>query len=693
MTANKNLLIVLVILLACVSVWFVTQKKPSTPPIRHVVLISMDTIRADYLSCYGYEKETTPNIDALAAQGYLFRNTITPIPLTLPAHTSMLTGTIPPQHGKHDNIDFFDIPNTALPELLKKNGYQTAAFVGAQVLNARHGLKKGFDNYDDHFEENKGERRAEEVNKGAFEWLEKHSDNPIFLFLHYYDPHAKYNPPEPFATKFKESPYAGEIAYTDHCIGEVIAKLKSLGMYESTLIIVTGDHGEMLGEHGEDTHMYFIYQSAIKVPMIYKLPGSNTPQRIDDAAGIIDIVPTVCDLLDIEPPSPIQGKKLTPYFSNKPPENKDRYLFSESLYPTKFKANSLLGLTGKQWKYIQTTRPELYDIQKDPGELTNLVETEPHRARILRDKLAQTLEQTITKRNDQEDAPLDAESIKRLESLGYLTGSSVEKDFTFDQSKTDPKDMIGYHEFMLKQNKDAQTDSLEKQSLDAATLKNKLGPILGQGKIDPKDLIGLNNTLKYKAQTTEKNGDTAGVGEKPDASISAPSKGLSIPDFGNSAKIEQEARQLEKTLELMAKDKTSSPAEVAEVHSKLGFLYVRLKKFDLGISQIQESLKLDPEQPGTLNALTRILMIFPNKIHSEDPSKALVFAKKACELTQSKNPQYLDTLAAAYAANNNFSEAIKTTEKALVLAKAKGDKKLINRLQKQLDLYKKGMTK
>ncbi|MBW8034829.1 MAG: sulfatase-like hydrolase/transferase [Planctomycetes bacterium] len=665
MATNKirksPLLIIPVILLAGLCVWFVSRR-PSSPPIRHLVLISIDTCRADYLSCYGYPQPTTPNIDSLASEGYLFSNVITPLPLTLPAHTSMFTGTIPPQHGKHDNKNFSDPPSVTLAELLKKKGYQTGAFVGAQILNNRHGLSRGFDTYNDQFaKKNQSERRAGEVNRVAFEWLEKQKDKQIFLFLHYYDPHDDYNPPEPFATKFKESPYAGEVAYADHCIGEVVAKLKSLGMYESSLIIVTGDHGEMLGEHGEITHRYFIYQSAIKVPMIYKLPGSNIPHKIDDIAGIIDIVPTLCSLLDIEPPAQITGKNLAGYFNNKPPEEEDRYLYCESLYPTNYNANSLLGLTGNRWKYIQTTRPELYDIQQDPGELTNLVEKEPHRARILKDRLAQVLEQTVRK-DKEEDKPLDAESIKHLESLGYVTGSRVKVDFSFDQSKTDPKDMIGFHTTFQ-----SNALGMSKNNAEAGTLGESL--------------------LKQWAQSHKLSESGDGNGDKANTLKSGRPKGpLSIPGFVNTLKQEQEAKQLEETLELMSKDKTVSPAKLAEVNNELGKLRLEQRKRRLAIVQFKKKIKLD-KQPGKMNIIARILLNNTNQI-SNATSEALEFAMQACEQTQSKHPVYLSTLAAAYAAVGNSSEAVKTAEKALAMAKTIGDEALITRLQKELDLYR-----
>jgi arylsulfatase A-like enzyme/Flp pilus assembly protein TadD len=692
MTTNKTkkslLLIMLVILLAGAGIWLVVQQRSSIPAIRHVVLISLDTCRADYLSCYGYAQPTTPHIDALARQGYLFSHAMTPIPLTLPAHTSMLTGTIPPHHGKHENKDVhFDPSHVTLAALLKTKGYRTGAFVGSQILNSYFGLNRGFDTYDDRFSQQgrsgfRSERRAEEVNRSAFAWLEKQKDNPVFLFLHYYDPHDDYDPPEPFATTFKESPYAGEIAYTDHCIGEVFAKLKGLDMYESSLIIVTGDHGEMLGEHGETTHMYFIYQSAMKVPLVYKLPGSNAAQRIDDIASIIDIVPTVCDLLDIDPPAPIQGKNLAGYFSNTPPESEDRHLYCESLYPTKYEANSLLGLMSKRWKYIQTTRPELYDLQEDPGEQTNLVETHPHRARILKDRLAQILEQTVRQGKRQEDTPLDPETLKHLLSLGYVGGSSVKEDFSFDQSKEDPKDLIGFHEEYLK--------------LEQLVEQNKLADarVLGESLLKQHPgFYGLYKLLSATALNQKDYGNAIRYGEK---AIALKPSGFKVHynlavAYSKRKQNEAAAEHFELVLEFIPKDQEAFLAKRVEVHKKLGVIRARQNKFDLAIVQLQEALKLNPQQPGVLNTLAWTLATCPNQT-LRDPPKALELARQACALTQFKDPQYLNTLAVAYATFNNFGEAVKTSERALALAQAKGDQTLVINLQKQLDLFKRALA-
>ena len=692
MTINKTrkslLLIMLVILLAGAGIWFVVQQRSSIPAIRHVVLISLDTCRADYLSCYGYAQPTTPHIDALAGQGYLFSHAMTPIPLTLPAHASMLTGTIPPHHGKHENTDvYFDPSHVTLAALLKTKGYRTGAFVGSQILNSHYGLNRGFDTYHDRFRPQdqsgpRSERRAEEVNRLAFAWLEKQKNNPVFLFLHYYDPHDTYDPPEPFATTFKKSPYAGEIAYADHCIGQVVAKLKSLDMYESSLIIVTGDHGEMLGEHGETTHMYFIYQSAMKVPLVYKLPGSNAAHKIDDLASIIDIVPTICDLVDIDPPAGIQGKNLAPYFRNKPPQSEDRHLYCESLYPTKYEVNSLLGLMSKRWKYIQTTRPELYDLQKDPGEQTNLVETHPHRARILKDRLAQILEQTVRQGEGHENAPLDAELLRHLRSLGYVAGSSVKEDFSFDQSKEDPKDLIGFHnEYLKVEHLVGQNKLADARALGERLLKQRPG------------YYSLYELLSAAALNQKDYGNAIGYGEK--ALALRPGRFKAHYNLGvayyQSKQNEAAAKQFELVLEFMPKDQTVFLAKRVQVHNKLGLLRARQKKFDLAIVQFKETLKLNPRQPDMLNTLAWTLATCPNQA-LKDPSKALELAQQACALTQSKHPVYLNTLAVAYATLNNFSEAVKTSERALAIAQAKGDEKLVTELQKQLDLFKKALA-
>ncbi len=449
---RRRLLIVVLLVTALVAAGILLRSRRSGPvyDIRHIVLISIDTCRADYLSCYESDKSTTPNIDAIAAAGVLFENVISPCPQTLPAHSSMLTGKIPPVHGVHDNTGYKLGPdNTTLAEILKTAGYATGAAVGAFVLDRQFGLAQGFDTYHDTFEkppsgETVVQRLAGDTTVIAIDWLEKHRDQRFFYFLHYYDPHMLYRPPEPFATQFADDPYAGEIAYTDDSIGKVVQKLKDLAIYDKTLLIVTADHGEMLGEHGELGHGYFIYQGSVHVPMIFKLPGGKASHRVPGIAGIVDIVPTVCSLLRIEAPADIQGIDLSADLSGDGHTRKDRYLFCESLWPTKYEANPLLGIVDGRFKYIQTTRPELYDLSADTAEAGNLVAKDPNRARTMQEKLAHILEASAHNTSGG-TAALDAESLKRLQSLGYI-GGAVDKSLRLDQSKKDPKDLLQFHE-------------------------------------------------------------------------------------------------------------------------------------------------------------------------------------------------------------------------------------------------------
>ena len=368
----KNLLLLLA---AAVAVcFFFVRSLLQSREIRNIVLISIDTCRADHLSCYGYPRNTTPNIDAVAEEGFLFKNTISPVPQTLPAHTSMLCGTIPTYHGVHDNDGYrVGQSNISIAEILQQKGFVTGAVVSTYILDSLFEIDQGFDSYDDKFEEKPNslkppERRGLEASEHANKWLEKQKDEKFFLFLHYYDPHNTYEPPEPFAAEYKDNPYAGEIAYTDYCIGLVLKKLKELKLYDSTLIIITADHGEMRNEHGERTHGYYIYQSAVKVPLIIKLPDQREERRISQTVGLIDIMPTICSLLGFDAPAEIQGIDLSPCFNGEKLSEQQRYLYCESLYPTRYNANPLLGVVTERWKYIQTTRPELYDLVGTYGE-------------------------------------------------------------------------------------------------------------------------------------------------------------------------------------------------------------------------------------------------------------------------------------------------------------------------------------
>ena len=422
---------------------------PTDKEVRHIILISIDTIRADHVSSYGYQYKTTPRIDAFADNAVLFENCFSNIPLTLPAHSSMLTGVIPPTHGVQDNLSMALSDSVlTLPEILQVQGYATYGIISADVLNKRYGLDQGFDVYDDTFGDEAGksemvpQRFADETAAHALEWLEENREKKKFMFIHFYDPHTDYTPPAPYDKQFKH-PYDGEIAFVDDCIGRIIDKLKSLDLYDDSLIIITGDHAELLNEHGEPTHGFFIYQNVLRVPLIIKPVGHSSRTRVADNTSLTDIVPTILGQSGIEIPPHIQGVDLSDYFVRRNHHIPDRYIFNECLTATKYKGNSLLGVINNQWHYIQTTRPELYNRIEDPHELNNLIGRQPHRGRILQDQLSRILEASVETRNESA-AVLNYESRKALESLGYVSGA-VDSNLKFDRDREDPKDLLKIH--------------------------------------------------------------------------------------------------------------------------------------------------------------------------------------------------------------------------------------------------------
>lgn len=420
----------------------------------NVVLISIDTCRADTLGCYGATVKT-PSIDALAREGVLFETAIAPAPMTLPSHATMLTGTIPPFHGVHDNNDYrLGEDSETLAEILKSRGYRTGAIVSAFVLDRQFGLDQGFDTYLDHFDPpraavNMAERRGAETSRLAIEWLDKNADRPFFLFVHYFDPHFPYEAPAPFATQHtgRHVAYAGEVSYADHCVGRVIDHLRERGLYDSTLIIVTSDHGEMLGEHAEDSHGYFIYQGAIRVPLVVRLPGGDAGGRIADPVGLVDLAPTICDVLNLPVPEAMHGYRLGDYLRGGRPDKALRLYYCESLYATRYGASALLGLVAGPYKYIHAPRPELYHIVDDPAEARNLHDWQQDQAAEYREGLAGMLERYTRRAPAAQTIVLSEEDRERLAAIGYLGSGQARADdgLRLDQEGDDPKDVVSFH--------------------------------------------------------------------------------------------------------------------------------------------------------------------------------------------------------------------------------------------------------
>lgn len=692
----RNIVIILLViaLSTLIAGYFVYVFFRPPPEIRNVVIISMDTTRADNLSCYGVYKNATPNIDALAEKAVLFQNTYSPIPLTLPAHSTMLTGMYPPRHGIHDNLKYqLNERNITLAEILKDNGFSTAAIISAFILDSRFGLDQGFDIYDDSFDEelknaNIAQRRGEETTDHALSWLQDNMDDPFFLFIHYYDPHMPYDPPEPFKSMIFH-PYFAEIAYTDHCIGQVIDKLRALDLYDSTLIVITADHGEMLGEHNEQTHGYYIYQGNIKVPLIFKLPGKHKGKIIDDLAGIVDITPTVCSLLGIDAPQLVQGKDLSAYLDNDfTAETEKRYLYSESMTPTKYAGNSLLGIVSDRHKYIQTTRPELYDLINDPKEADDLIAKEQGRARILQDKLKQILEESVLE-NTQSDLELDAEALAKLETLGYV-GGSIEEDFSFDQEKTDPKDLIEYHTDMSRIQgfiQAEQFDEAEKMCkeliaqnitetygllchflVSIAKKKNNyqmartyIQEIIKLDPDQPSPYIEYGGILLKLGETSQAVAQFAKADElRPDNAVIA----------GNIAKAYYDSGNLNKAIEYCYKALELKP-DYLLVRVSLANTLMKNNQLKSAVKEYYQVLRLEPDNIEALNTLAWIQANSKDK-DLFNPEESLRLALHACKIDDYQDPGLLDTLAAAYASNSMFAEAVEMAAKAVQTAKEQG---------------------
>jgi choline-sulfatase len=385
-----------------------THPKPSPP---NVFLVTIDTLRADHVHCYGYGKIQTPALDGLAADGVRFTEAFTPSPITNTSHTSILTGLLPSSHGVTD----FAVPlapdHPTWAELLKGKGYHTAAFVGAVILDAKSlapGLDRGFDFYDNFPEHadtksrwGRVERRGADVVQHAESWLSKHPTGPKFVWVHLYDPHDPYEPPPPYSETYKDRLYDGEIAYADSALANFIQYVKKSGGYENSLIIVVGDHGEGLGEHREETHGIFLYDSTTHVPLIIKLPRERNAGKVAGAqVRTLDILPTALEIEAVPAPDSLDGKSLTPYFAG---ETGDRVAIGETDYPLRFGWAPLRSVRSEGTKYIEAPKPELYDLHADPGELKNNYEPGSTSISKLQSLLPQRKETTAQSLPDPKD--------------------------------------------------------------------------------------------------------------------------------------------------------------------------------------------------------------------------------------------------------------------------------------------------
>ena len=429
---------------------------PLKPSDLNVLFFTLDTTRADHIGCYGYPQIKTPNIDGLAAEGILFQNATAQCPLTLPSHSSMFTGSYPFFHGVRDNGGFYlEDDRVTLAEVLRQAGWATSAFIGAFVLDSRWGIDQGFDYYYDNFDFAKYkkisldsvQREGGEVIKAFFEWYEKSPPSRFFSWIHLYDPHTPYEPPEPYKTQYGGQEYGlydGEIAYADSLVGRVLEYLRGKGQLEKTVVVVVGDHGESLGEHQESAHGFFIYDATVSVPLIIRIPSTELRgKKIAAQVQNIDIMPTVCELLGLPVPQAVQGQSLLALIAGRQPKQ-ERLAYSESYYPRyHYGWSELKSLRTSRYKFIKAPRPELYDLILDPRERDNLFGRNSSLAEEFARQL-ETLEKKALRKGIGEKGPqqLDDDTREKLMALGYIGGITSEAKLNRSGVLGDPKDKI-----------------------------------------------------------------------------------------------------------------------------------------------------------------------------------------------------------------------------------------------------------
>ena len=571
--------------------------KKTSPPRNpaNILLLTLDTLRPDHLGCYGYRSIKTPNIDSLAQNGVLFTNAYSSVPTTLPSHVSIMTGQYPIRHGIHDN-GIFVLTDAAvtLAEILKAHGYTTGAVIASYVLASQFGLKQGFDYYNDHFNQDGGGipepiesyREGKTITELAQKWLQENYEGPFFLWVHYFDPHSPYDPPAPFDRQYENRPYDGEIAYLDQCLGRLFEEVRRLRLLDNTIIILVGDHGEGLWEHQEQTHGLFIYNTTLKVPLIFHYPPCfQKKAKVNSLVNTVDLMPTILDASAIKSEKAnFQGMSLIPLLTGKE-NHKGKNLYCASRYSElNFNWAPLEGIiTPEGWKYIQAPQPEVYNLITDPQEKSNLYSIKPKKAKSLQKKLLR-LKKDLSRKSDQpgnaKKIALSSETQERLRSLGYVWSGGSEKKERKDQSALllpDPKDKAPLLA-QIDQARELETKGLLDQAIQ------KYEEILNQDPDNKMALYSLGLAYQKAGRLTEAVAAIKKlVGQDPRYFNGHHILGLlydqlSLPQ--KAIREYKEALRINPTL--------------ANSHNNLGMVYLKINDLDSAIKEFQQVFPLSP---------------------------------------------------------------------------------------------------
>ncbi len=617
----------------------------------NLILVTIDTLRPDHLHCYGYDQIQTPNIDSLASQGFRFTQTFTPIPITLPSHSVMLTGTYPMMSGMHDfSGNVLSQAQPTLATVLKAQGYDTGAVIAAAVLDRRFGLNRGFDFYYDHFDFSRlaetnldlMERPASQVVDQALAWLAKTRAKPFFLWMHLYDPHHPYKPPAPFSETYKANLYDGEIAYADSQLGRLLDYLKKRALYDRTLIVLAGDHGEGLGEHGEQTHGFFIYNSTLHVPLIVKPVGAKIRSKsISTQVSLVDLMPTALGLVNAPVPSQVQGKNLAKALQQGA-DVAGSSLYSETYLPRiHFNWSELRGLQVRNYHFISAPKPELYDDSTDPQELHNLYTEKSAVSGELKSQLTTVIRQYTAGHEMAQKSTLDPILAERLQALGYTAfAGGGDESLVSDPKLADPKDRIHAYEVV----NDAIDDSQHRRFSESI---EKLKSILDteENSVPVHYLLGL-NYYRTKAFAESIAEFTKVLKLSPNYMLANFNLGLSNAALGND---DEAIKYLKRTLEL---DPTNFSAAF-----DLGATYLHKNMYSESTEAFRQSVTIYPDFAPGYKALGEMLVF---QGHSQEGIAQLRTAARLAP----RDPQIHEALAGALRATGNYVEAEREAQKA-----------------------------
>ncbi|HOW85604.1 MAG TPA: sulfatase-like hydrolase/transferase [Candidatus Aminicenantes bacterium] len=565
-----------------------------------VILITVDTLRADKIGCYGNPNVRTPTIDGLAARGVRFADCISQTPLTLPSHTTILTGTLPLHHGVRDNGGFV-VPAEleTLAEVFKARGYDTAAFVSAYVVDSKWGLNQGFDTYFDKFDLSRFERvslgevqrPANEVMDEALGWLERKKDSRFFAWIHIYDPHTPYEPPEPFRTEYGQNPYLGEIAFADSQLARLTDFIDRTGLRDRLFVVLAGDHGESLGEHKESTHGFFVYQGALQVPLIIATPFKPLQGAVaGGTVGLVDVMPTICEMAGLAVPAAVQGRSLVPDLF-RPGAEAGRLAYSETYYPRfHYGWSELRSVQDGRYKLILAPVPELYDLRSDPREQKNLVYLEK---KVYEDLSARAAALEAEAGRDALEVDLkkvDEETREKLAALGYI-GSFTDASKLQGRKLADPKDKIGIFNELSRAREDGLAGDAERaiETIRAIIAED---PTIGDAH------FGLGNVL-YKARRFPEalEAFTRALDLKPDDSFAA----INVANCYQAMGRYEEAEKF--VLDYLARG-----FEDSQLYFLLGNIKIHGGQPGKAIPYLEKCLEVNPRSASAYNALGAVYL-------------------------------------------------------------------------------------